>query len=263
MTKRSKLMLGLSGMLLLAGGVAATGTFAWFTATGANVSAGDAAVSGALTAATTSATMGSFTVTPIIHTAINGSIVVSDDDGNVFVEDKAHAVKTDANSANAITTTYKTAVIDLNITYSGALDTDDEVTAAWGDAGTHTNYSVTVSDATGYTGTTPSAAIVAHAGVSGKKDGIDYGLKFKTGDAPTRASDGWKNGGTAGTKTNTLAVSSINLTSADFAKVSSTWTATVETTATFYIGIVGIDGVAQASSDSYSCSFAVSGGAIA
>ena len=204
----------------------------------------------------------------MIHTSIAGSIVLSDDDGNVYGENSTHNEKFLLNDSNAVENTYKTAVIDLRIDYAGNLSTVAEIGQAWAEIGDNDDFVVTVSDTTGYTGTTPNADIVTLAGTSGKKDGVHYGLKFKTSAAPDRDTDAWQNEGTAGTKTNTLAVGDIDLSNpGDFGSLSGsagsyTATVTVPTVATFYVGIIGIDGVGQATTDTYGCSFAVSGGSI-
>ena len=223
------------------------------------------AATGTLKAGTTISGLGSFTITPVLETAItNQTVALSDDGGNVYYENTGGTQKYNANDGNAIGTTYATAQVKFTIAYSGPLSTAAEILAAW-NAAAGDDFVVTFADTTGYTSATPSAAIVTVAGTSGKKDGADYGLKVKTAAAPTREANGWKNAGSEGTKVNTLASSTFSLDdpgsfstpSGSAGSYTSSVTSAVK--ATFYIGIVGIDGVAQTADDAYSCNFEVSG----
>lgn len=212
-----------------------------------------------LTSTTTGLIAGDFLISPELKSNLVGSIVVSDDNGNVYSKDAEYKDKENANKNNAIATTYKKAVIDLAVTYAGDADSEKDVKAAWAKEGGMIFFDVTVSDSTVYSSSSPSSSV----GGYWKKDqakilGKDVGLKFKSSQAPARAEGKWANEGNAYHASNSLTVKSIDLSKITFAKSSNVWKAKLSAAATFYIGIVNINGVAQTNSDAYSCSFTVS-----
>ena len=251
--------------------VVSNSTFAWFSVSNATINAAGSPDTSSLTCATQGTSLGSFTITPVLHAEIDGAIALSDSKGHVYGENAAHTQQFLLDDQNDVSTTYKTAVIDLTISYSGNLSTNSEVLAAW-QALTTTGYVVTFTDTTDYTAdnTTLDEALVALAATNAKLKGADFGLKVKTSAAPTRhaSNNTWENEGTGTHAANTKAINNIDLSSPGTFSAPSgsagsyTSSVTVESAATFYIGIVGINGVPQTSDDAYSCSFAVSGGGI-
>lgn len=246
-------------------------TFAWFqTASAASISAGTAAT-GTLKSGTTTSSLGAFTVTPVLETAITAqSVVLSDADGNCYYENTAGTQKYNANDSNTIDSTRAVAEVKFTITYAGAISDADEILAAWNEAAGN-DFVVTVSDTTVYdkASSKPTAAIGTYYGdTAAALLGKELGVKFKKSGAPARSSNGWANEGTQTHAANTLASNAFSLDNPGTFVVSGSagsYTATVTSAvkATFYIGIVGIDGIAQTATDAYSCNFVVSGGGIA
>lgn len=277
MKKRTKLMLGMSAMLLATAGVAATGTFAWFSAT---VSATLNGVTDTASVAgdTTTSNLGTFTITPVLLTSADADlgdsvtgIRPSDTAGDVWVG-TAGAKTTKVSANNAIETTYLQVKVKFTIAYSGPIDNANDIKTAFNDAAGN-DFKMTISDASSYTAEKGfDAAFVTLAANGAKTRGTDFGLKFKT-SAPTRASGQWANAGTptANTK-NELdsATFSLDLAGGDnFSDPANpstgVYTASFTTAAnanSYYIGVVGVDGVVQDSNDIYNFNVAISGGGI-
>ena len=112
MTKRSKLMLGVSAMLLASAGVAATGTFAWYSMSNAGLEAGSK-TAGSIASAATTAGLGTFTVNVTVANAEN--VCLSNDVGKTFVTDGSTNVE-GTSAANAIASPD----IMLNVSYRTA-----------------------------------------------------------------------------------------------------------------------------------------------
>lgn len=97
MKKRTKLMLGLSAMLLAAGGVAATGTFAWYSATAASKSESITAL-GDLTIASAGDTLNAVKFTVTAHTGAPTSLVYTNRTGHSYM--RSGDVYTEVNAAD-------------------------------------------------------------------------------------------------------------------------------------------------------------------
>lgn len=268
MKKRSKLMLGLSAMLLATAGVAATGTFAWFTATNANITPG-AAATGTLTSSTAAENLGAFTITPEIVADFSDPVAVAltDSYGKTYIMNASNtSVKTDVSAQNA--TKYATVELKLRIEYDGALTDVNDIKALWAQAaGTIT---FTITETTTYTGSSPSAVIVgalaSEQPLYGKTKGTHYGLKFQKDSAP--AANGTENSwisnaayvpatglakalaANALDNPGTFAAGHTHVNTADYQVLT-------DVVATYYVGIIGIDGVVQTETDSYGFSVAV------
>ena len=273
MTKRSKLMLGVSALLLATAGVAATGTFAWFTATNVEIN-DDATATGTMVSTTNGAALGSFVITPVIDTAsfddsVNPvGVALTDSKGDTYVMNESdHSQKTKVTAQN--TTRYATVPVKLQIDYTGIASTPAEIEALWADAaGTMT---FTISETTTYTGSAPSAIIVGALAsgqpLNGKTKGTHYGLKFEKDSAP--AADGNADSWISNAAYNPASGLAKALTAnalddpGTFGTPSNngngTYSSTVTTSAqaTFYVGIIGIDNVVQANTDAYAFQIAV------
>lgn len=261
--KKTKIIVPAIAVLALGMAASVSATVAWFQVANASIAAGDV-VTGSVKASTTSSNLGSFTVTPQLDVAIsNSNVVLSDKDGNVYTE--TNGVKVNVNGQNAITTTYVNAQVKFLISYSGQATSADEVLGLW-NAAAADSFVATISDTTAYSASVPSTAIGTEwskAANSGWLDGTDFGLKFRTADV-SRSENGWTNAGTGTHTGNTLASSTFSLDNpGTFSGSSGTYTVTSSVKATFHVGIVGMDGVVQTSSDAYSFNISVSGGGIA
>lgn len=265
-------------MVLAAGVVGATGTFAWFSATvSANLSAGTPD-SATITGDTTTSNLGTFTITPVLLDSTGADfgssksgIRPSDTAGDVYVgADGAKTTKVSAN--NAIETTYVQVQVKFTITYSGPISNAADIKTAFNDKAGN-DFKMRISDTSTYTAEKGfDAAFVTLAANGEKTRGTDFGLKFKNA-APTRASGQWANAGTPTANTaNTLdsAVFSLDLGGGDNfstpGEVSAPYTSSFTTGVnanSFYVGVVGIDDIVQDSDDIYGFSVAVLGGGIA
>ena len=282
MKRKSKLMLGISAMVLAAGSVGAVGTFAWFTAS-SSVSAGTAPT-GSVTSKTVSSGLGSFTVTPKLYKNdgttpwADESVALSDADGHCYVmAPTTPFAKTNVDADNALSTTYSVVKVKFVIDYKGSSTTPSEILTLWNNTG-GADFKATIKETTSYSTSDnkPSATIATAMQDDGALEeavvGTTVGLKYKTSEPARGTTNSWANAATGMDHTaakNKLDSAAIDL-DAPGTFVSGTGATgdanyTVETAvkATFYVGIIGIDGIAQAAGDASGFQVGVSGGGIA
>ena len=136
MKKRTKLMLGISALLAASAGVAATGTFAWFTATAASI-----------TYQADTAQIGSFKITVSDITVSPATIALTEDvTGDTYV--MVGGVKTPATATDKVATISS----KITVTYVDTNETnpsDAEVKTLWADALGSNNVIVTASATAG------------------------------------------------------------------------------------------------------------------
>ena len=248
MKKRTKLMLGLSAMLLAAGGVAATGTFAWFAATAPTITPTTAGQTGSITSVAGFTSVNGFTVAvdAASLTSIT-SVLLTNTSGDVYstLSDGGADILMPGATGTKIATVSPT----VTITYTGSASTAAEVETLWDAAIAAHPIDLTISDVTDYTadgqsGTHFSNALVARAGTGGKVMGTDYGLKFTSG-----ASNYTHNAENA---VKPLAVAAtVGFTDPTGTGNGRTTSKSVASGVSFYVGIVGIDGVVQDADDTY------------
>jgi hypothetical protein len=145
MKKRTKLMLGISALLAASAGVAATGTFAWFTATAASITY--QADTGTIGAIASDSQIGSFKITVSDITVSPATIALTEDGtGDTYV--MVGGVKTPATATDKVATISS----KITVTYVDTNETnpsDAEVKTLWADALGSNNVIVTASATAG------------------------------------------------------------------------------------------------------------------
>ena len=245
MKRKSKLMLGISALLVAAGAVGVTGTFAWFQQTGtANITPASGTTA-SVDAVNGVANLGTFTVTASAK-ANPGSVRLTDASGNTYLWDGAsnNSVTDNGNAMAEVT-------IQIAISYSGALSNDSDIAALWDDTvDAQSAYKITCEDATDYTvntggtATKNTPAAIKTAASTTKK----YGLKF--GANATTYDTGYVLNGT---------VSKVDVTFGKAEIKSKTFSsgsvAAFDLTTKVYVGVWGIDGFTQLEDDAYVAKF--------
>ena len=252
MKKRTKLMLGLSAMLLATAGVAATGTFAWFQAAAPSISPTTAGETGSIAAEAGFTSVNGFTVTvEAASIAPAGAVLLTNDSGQVYSTTADNG--SDYLISDPTGTKIATITPTLTITYTGSSSSLSEIEALWDAALVAHPVTLTISDTTNYAAagqatTNFSNALVAYAGEHEK--GYDYGLKF-TGGASSYAQTASDN---SANEEKTISVANVGFTgSTSGSGDSKTITKTgVASGVSFYVGIIGINGVLQDANDTYS-----------
>lgn len=205
-------------------------TFAWYQVAGVTQQYAAKQESGVFNTKTSSAELGSFTLTPIL-TAPTENIVLTDNNGATFVyvgEDTTDEVAATAGSYAL----YGTGKVKLKVTYNGSLTTAAEVNAAWQQSLAAAK--VTISD--------ESVAYDADEAPNGVRDG--EGLKFFAA-APSVGA-----GNYAGASTIDISFPTSVLDDLVFTK-SGSFNEPATDDVSFYVAVKGVDGLAQLSTTEY------------
>ena len=257
MKRKSKLMLGISAMVLAAGAVGVTGTFAWFAATSPTITPTTAGQSATITSVAGFTSVNGFTVA-VEAASISDitTVLLTDASGNTYstLSDGGSDVLMPDASGTKIATVTPT----LSITYTGSASTAEEIEALWDAAIAAHPIDLTITDVTLY----DTKAHMNSAGfsdsfwnyVDAKEDevrthvaGTDYGLKFTSGDANYAVGNASVNVTKA-----VSTIATIGFANPTGSGSSRTTTKTsVASGVSFYVGVIGVNGVVQDANDTY------------
>lgn len=221
-------------MLVASAGIAATGTFAWYTATNATIT--PAAATATVTTSNGASSLGEFTVTAVV-TNSPASPKLTDGSGNTYVWDSSASENRQITDAG---TGMVEVALKLTISYSGALSDQGDISDAWDASVGSKKAKIVCTDNTASSTSLSSAQKTRYAAIGTAADTNPYGLKFAStnSDYDNEGEQTIEVKNNAGITGLTFVAGSVDV-----------------TVSSVYMGVWGVDGFEQLSTDTYEAKF--------